>query len=244
MRTILLALAFTSLAFSQDRDRTFFLTHTATTQQFQEVATVIRTIADIQQISADNDQKSVTVHASVGQIAMAEWLFNELDTPAAQTAVSPEYRVPGSGDDVVRLFYIATAPSVQEFQEIATLVRTITNIRRVFTYNAPQALVVRGTAVQIGLAEWLVKELEPKASPAVAEYQVVPGDQPHDENLVAVVYLTRTATVQDFQKAATEIRSATNITRMFTYNHGRALAMRGTPDQVALAERLAGRAGF
>jgi hypothetical protein len=31
---------------------------------------------------------------------------------------------------------------------------------------------------------------------------------------------------------------------MFTYNHGRALAMRGTPDQVALAERLAGRAGF
>jgi hypothetical protein len=239
MRTILLALGFTSLAFSQARDRTFFLTHTATTQQFQEVATVIRTIADIQQISADNDQKSVTVHASVGQIAMAEWLFNELDTPAAQTAVSPEYRVPGSGDDVVRLFYIATAPSVQEFQEIATLVRTITNIRRVFTYNAPQALVVRGTAVQIGLAEWLVKELEPKASPAVAEYQVVPGDQPHDENLVAVVYLTRTGTVQDFQKAATGIRSATNITRMFTYNRGKALAMRGTTEQVALAERLA-----
>jgi hypothetical protein len=37
------------------------------------------------------------------------------------------------------------------------VVRTITNITRVFTYNAPKALVVRGTAAQIQLAEWLVR---------------------------------------------------------------------------------------
>jgi hypothetical protein len=151
-----------------------------------EVATVIRTIADIQQVSADNEQKSLKVHATAGQIAMAEWLFNELDNPAVQTSVPHEYRVPGS-DDVVRLFYLSTAPTTQDFQEISTLVRTITNIRRVFTYNAPKALVIRGTAVQIGLAEWLVKELEPKASPSSAEYQVVPGDQPHDENGTSAV---------------------------------------------------------
>jgi len=224
---------------SEQRDRTFFLTHTDTPQQFMEVATVIRTIADIQQIAANNDQKSVTVHTTDPQIALAEWLFNELDNPARQPSVPHEYRVPGNPDDVVRIFYITSAPTIQDFQEIATLVRTITNIRRVFTYNAPKALVIRGTVTQIGLAEWLVKELEPKATPASAEYQVVPGDQPHDENVVRVLYLTHTPSVQDFQKAAAQIRTVTNITRVFTYNTGRALAVRGTTDQVALADRLA-----
>jgi type II secretory pathway component GspD/PulD (secretin) len=240
MHAIVVGLAvIATFASAQDRDRTFYLTHTPTVQQFQEVATVIRTIADIKQVSADNDQKSVTVRTTPGQIAMAEWLFNELDNPAAQTSVSHQYLVPGGSDDVVRVFYIATAPTTQDFQEISTLVRTIGNITRVFTYNAPKALVVRGTAVQIGLAEWLVKELEPKTSPSSAEYQVVPGDNPHDENTVRVLYFTHTGTVQDFQKAATQIRTATNITRVFTYNRGRALAVRGTAEKVAMADSLA-----
>ncbi len=243
MRILVIGLALSAtVIFGQStelRDRVFYLTHTDTVQQFQEVATVIRTIANIKQVSTDNDQKSVTVHATDGQIAMAEWLFNELDNPAVQPSVPHEYRVPGNSDDVVRVFYVTTAPTVQDFQEISTLVRTIANITRVFTYNAPKALVIRGTAVQIGLAEWLVKELEPKASPAGAEYQVVPGDLPHDENTVRVVYLTHTASVQDFQKAATQIRTVTNITRVFTYNRGRALALRGTAEKTALAESLA-----
>ena len=240
MRTIFLGLAvITAVASAQDRDRVFFLTHTPTVQQFQEVATTIRTIADIQQISTDNDQKSVTLHSTAGQIAMAEWLFNELDNPAVQPSGSREYRVPGSDDDVVRIFYLTTAPTTQNFQEISTLVRTITNIRRVFTYNAPKALVIRGAATQAALAEWLVKELEPKASPSSVEYRVVPGDLPYDENVVRVMYLTHTGTVQDFQKAATQIRSVTNITRIFTYNTGRAMAVRGTADQIAMAERMA-----
>jgi hypothetical protein len=236
MRTILLALGFTSLAFSQDRDRTFFLTHTATTQQFQEVATVIRTIADIQQISADNDQKSVTVHASVGQIAMAEWLFNELDSPAAQPSVPHEYRVAGSTDDMVRVFYVTTAATVQDFQEASTLVRTITGIRRVFTYNERKALVIRGTDAQSGLAEWLLKELEPEPTSSTHEYRM--EDFPHDFNVVRVLRLTHPGSIQDFQKVATQIRSAANLTYIFTYNPLWAMAVRGTADQMAIVERV------
>jgi len=139
MRTIAIGFVlFAFLAWGQapdQGDRTFYLTHTATTQQFHEVATVIRTIADIQQISTDNDQKSVTLHATAPQIAMAEWPFNELDSPIAQPALPHEYRTPGTTDDVVPVFYLITAPTVQDFQEAATLVRTISDIRRVFTYT-------------------------------------------------------------------------------------------------------------
>ncbi len=217
------------------RDRVFYLTHTATVQQFQEVATVIRTIANIQQVSIDNDQKSVTVHATGGQIAMAEWLFNELDNPAVQTSVPHEYRVPGDSDDVVRVFYVTTAATVQDFQEISTMVRTISSITRVFTYNAPRALVVRDTAAQIQLAEWLVKELEQPAAPSSHEYRI-PGGK---DDVVHVLYLAQTGSVPAFQKAAIQIRTATQMNRVFTCNTPKALAVRGTADQIAMAERLA-----
>jgi len=225
----------TNLIFGQDRDRTFYLTHTSTVQQFQEVATVIRTIANIPIISADNDRRSVTVHAADAQIAMAEWLFNELDNPAIQPSVQHEYRAPGGADDVVRVFYISAAPTVQDFQEIATLVRTIANITRVFTYNAPKALVVRNTAAQIQLAEWLVKELEQPAASSAHEFRV----QGSNADLVSVMFLPHTPSVEAFQKSAIQIRTATQITRLFTCNGPRALAARGTPDQIAMAQRMA-----
>jgi hypothetical protein len=236
MRIIVIGLTVVSaFASAQDVDRTFYLTHTDNIQQFQEVATVIRTITDIQQISTDNDQKSVKVHATPVQIAMGEWLFNELDSPAPQTSVPHEYPVPGAADDVVRVFYVTTAATVQDFQEVSTLVRTISDTRRVFTYNARKALVLRGTIAQVALAEWLVKELEPKSTPSKTEYRM-PGD---NDDVVRVVYLAHTSSVQDFQKAATQIRSATQILRVFTYNALRAAALRGTANQIATAERLA-----
>ncbi len=241
MRTVAIALSFSVLFLGrssgqtpEQRDRIFYLTHTATTQQFLEVVTAIRTITDIREVSTDNDQKSATVHATAPQIAMAEWLFNELDSPVAQPAMPHEYRTPGTNDDVVRVFYVITAPTVQDFQEVATLVRTITDIRRVFTYNGRNALTVRGTDAQIGLAEWLVKELVPEPPSSTHQYEMAGND-----DVVRVLRLTHTASVQDFQKAVTQIREATQIKRIFTYNNPRAFAVRGTADQIALAERMA-----
>ncbi len=135
---------------------------------------------------------------------------------------------------MVRVFYVTTAATVQDFQEISTLVRTISDIRRVFTYNERKALVIRGTGAQIGLAEWLVKELEPELSSSTHQYRMEGND-----DVVRVLRLPHTASVQDFQKVVTNIRTATQITRVFTYNTSRAFAVRGTADQIALAERLA-----
>jgi hypothetical protein len=214
--------------------RTFYLTHTATVQQFLEVVTTIRTITGIREVSTDNDQKSATMHATAPQIAMAEWLFNELDSPIAQPALPHEYRPPGTSDDVVRVFYVITAPTVQDFQEVSTLVRTITDTRRVFTYDGRNALVLRGTSAQAALAEWLVKELVPEPPSSTHQYEMAGND-----DVVRVLRLPHTPTVPDFQKAATAIREATQIKRIFTYNAPRAMALRGTADQIALAERLA-----
>ena len=76
-------------------------------------------------------------------------------------------------DFVVKTFYITNASTVQEFQEISTAVRTITNITRVFTVNPQKALVVRGSADAVALAEKLVHDLDKPKSEVVIDVLIM-----------------------------------------------------------------------
>jgi hypothetical protein len=225
------------------------LTHTATVQRFQEEITAVRTIFEIRRVATHNAQRAVVMRGTAGQIAAAEWLFGQMDKPEnqpARHAVSPEYLMQDPRDEgVTRVFFVANAATVQDFQELATLMRTIADVRRVFTCNGPRAIAARGTADQIAMVEWLFDQLDSPSAPAgqgggspaaTHEYRAS-GSR---DDLVRVLYLTHTHTVQDFQKAATQIRVATNISKVFTYNTPRALALRGTVNQIKLAERIAG----
>lgn len=58
---------------------------------------------------------------------------------------------------MIRVFYLPPATSVQDLQQIATKIRTAANIRKVFTYNQPRALALRGTIDQISQAEQILK---------------------------------------------------------------------------------------
>jgi hypothetical protein len=242
---IVIAALFASAVFGQDASRIFNFASTDTVQDIQEVATLIKVMGDIQQVTTDNEQKSLAVRGTAGQIALAEWLFGELDKPAnrpplAQQSPDPathEYRVQGGNEDVVRVFYPKRTATLQDFQEVATLVRSIADIRRVFTYNEPRALVMRGTADQAALAEWLVNTLntaQPNDASAKLEYKIPGGS----EDVVRVFYLAHTDTLQSLQEVATVVRSIADIRRLFTYNAPKAIAMRGTADQAALAEWL------
>jgi general secretion pathway protein D len=67
-------------------------------------------------------------------------------------------------DFVVKVFYLQNVTTVQELQEIATNIRSITDIRRVFTYNAQNAILLRGSVDQVAVAEKIIQDLDkPKA---------------------------------------------------------------------------------
>jgi hypothetical protein len=142
MRTQLIAFLVATgvVAFGQTpaSDRTFYFAHTGGTQAMGEVATSVRTIGDISQVSVDESKKSLTVHGTADQLALAEWMFNSLDvvSPAVANSAIHEYRTPSGADNVVRLFYLNRGQSTQDFQEFATLFRTIGDVRRVFPTNA------------------------------------------------------------------------------------------------------------
>ncbi len=217
-------------------EKTLHFTNTEKTQDLNEIATVVRSIGDIRQISVDSEQKTLTIQGTAAQIELAAWLFGALDLPTpSQEFGTREYRPPNGGDDVVRVFYVAHIEPVQNLQEVATTVRSIGTIRRLFTYNALRAVALRGTAGQIALAGWLLQEFDQPAKDAAKhEFQVAAsGDE-----VVRVFYLPQTETVQRFQKIATEVRSSAQIYRLFTYNAPRAIALRGTPAQVAVADQM------
>jgi hypothetical protein len=226
-----------SSALAQQTDRVLHFTATSATKNLQEIATVICAITDIPQTSVDTQEKSLPLRGTAGQIALAEWLFTNLDKP---TNVSPdaakhEYRVSDSADDVVRVFYLANPEVPTGVQEIATAVRSLASIRQMFIYNDLRAVVVRGTSEQINLAEFLFAQMDKPdipASRASAEFRM------GSDSLARVFYLPNTKTVQDFQQLVTLVRTIAELRYAFTYNTARAVGVRGTEEQIALAKWL------
>lgn len=90
-------------------------------------------------------------------------------------------------DDVVKVFYVTNATSVQEFQEIATAIRTVAEIRRVFTYNAQRAMIVRDTVDKVALAEKLVHDLDKPKSEVVVDVMVMEVNSQRTRDLAATL---------------------------------------------------------
>jgi general secretion pathway protein D len=96
-------------------------------------------------------------------------------------------------DDVVKVFYVTNATTVQEFQEIATAIRTVAEIRRVFTYNAQRAMVVRDTVDKVALAEKLVHDLDKPKSEVVVDVIVMEANSERTRDLAATIASAGTA---------------------------------------------------
>ena len=69
-------------------------------------------------------------------------------------------------EHVTRVFYLQNITTPQELQEMMTTIRQVTDIRKVFPYNSQSALVMRGTADQMALAEKVILDLD-KPKPEV-----------------------------------------------------------------------------
>lgn len=90
-------------------------------------------------------------------------------------------------DDVVKVFYVQNATSVQEFQEISVAVRSLTEIRRVYTYNAQKAILIRGTVDQVALAEKLIKDLDKPKAEVVVDVIVMEANRGRTRDLAATL---------------------------------------------------------
>jgi len=72
-------------------------------------------------------------------------------------------------EHVVKVFYLENVTSVQELQEIATATRTITDIKKLFTYTSQNAIIVRGEADKVALAEKVIYDLDKPKSEVLVD---------------------------------------------------------------------------
>jgi general secretion pathway protein D len=90
-------------------------------------------------------------------------------------------------DYVVKVFYLQNVTTVQELQEIATNIRSVTDIRRLFTYNAQNAIIARATADQIALAEKLIQDLDKPKAEVIIDIIVMEANRTRTRNLAASI---------------------------------------------------------
>lgn len=227
-----------------DVARVFFIHNAPTAQNFQEIATTVRTITDMRGVFTMNTPRAVAVRGTADQLAATEFLVHQLDQPAnVERTDSREYSMIDTSREkatAVRVFYLPYTSTVQQFQEVATLVRTLAEMRRVFTVNASKALVVRGTPEQVAFNEWVVKELAKPVTPQVtaSELHSYPDPTPSHADFARVFYVKNVASVAAFQRIATQIRTETQMRRVFTYNTSYAIAVRGDEAQLARAQQI------
>ena len=88
-------------------------------------------------------------------------------------------------DEVVKVFYLRNPTSVQEFQEIVTTIRSVSDVRRMFTFNAQNAVVVRDTVDKVALVEKLLHDLDKPKSEVVVDLIVMEADSDRSRTLAA-----------------------------------------------------------
>ena len=232
--------------------RTFAFSSDRNAQEMNETATVIHVITDGTSVAPDMTKRTVTVKGPADQVAIGTWLFETLEGPAPtvpaaqQDFNSPvkEYRL--SGDEAIRVFYMPAVNSEREFQEILTLARSTSELRRLFSDNRVKAAILRGPREQIDLSQWLLTELasasrqQPASTLSMHEYPLpVRADwTPALVDSVRIYYLPGIATLQDFQELLTTVRFVADIRQLFGYSTARAAAARGSKEQLAMVDWL------
>ncbi len=250
MRNIWIGFALATVALGQtvaQVERRLEVKNAPTDQAFMEMANGIRTVMEIQGLSAAAAQRTITLHATPEQVDGAEWLLQQLDLPAGSSGNDgAQFKMDELGpqkqpiEGVVRVFHFKNPATVQDFVEIANAIRTVTETRRLFTYNATMAMMIRDTPDKAAAIEWLVGQLDK------------PSDQPKDgdgggytgltdsrgDTPTRVFYVKTAKNPQEFVSVANAVRSTAQIRRLFTVNAQRAIILRDYPDTVATVEWL------
>jgi hypothetical protein len=126
------------------------------------MVTAIRTVADVQRLFPLESQKALIMRAPAANVAVADWLIQELGKPAdaGQPAVKHQYNTPGVTDGVVRVFYLTNHGSTADLTALTTEIRTTADIQRIFPLGDHRAVILRGRADQMSTVEALVAEFD------------------------------------------------------------------------------------
>ncbi len=90
-------------------------------------------------------------------------------------------------DLVVKVFYLTNITVAQDLNEIAAAIRGVTDIRRLYTCAAQNAIIVRGTVDQVELAEKLIQDMDKPRAEVVVDVIVMEANRNRTRDLAAAL---------------------------------------------------------
>ena len=90
-------------------------------------------------------------------------------------------------EQVMRVFYLSNVNTPQELQEIVTAVRSVADIQRLFVYNSQNAIIARGEADRIALAEKIISDLDKPRAEVIVDVLVMSTSTGTTQKLAATL---------------------------------------------------------
>jgi general secretion pathway protein D len=91
---------------------------------------------------------------------------------------------------VTKTFYLQNVQDQQQLQEVVNAVRTITDLTKVYQFRDQNALVVRGEADKVELAEKLIRDLDKPKSEVVVDVMVIEASSVFSKQITAAIAST------------------------------------------------------
>ena len=222
---------------SGDIGRVKFVSNVETPQATQELLTILRTVADTQRLYFFTSNHAFVLCGPEWQVGFSSWIIDQINqpkekatdpTPREFTVGGPDYRGLGHG---ARVNFLANTKSQRPMQELLTVLRTVGDVQKVFSYSTSPALVFRAGDTDLKRAEWIIQSLDQpaKQSAGAATFTAPDGDD------VTRIFHLRSTTPEWTQSTVTGLRSEVKIKKIFATMTPDNIVLRGTTDQIAAA---------
>ena len=221
---------------------------TATVADLTSLATVIRTVGDLQRLLPLTGQNVIVVRGTPEKVAAAEWMVGQLlpHDGQAPTVDSPAFPSPiidprGEGEQaVIRILRLDPKTGSAGLTAAVTAIRVTADLQRLFPLDRGKAVIASGPPDKVAVAAWLVHELAKPAEAGAIHQTTMPGLM---DGVVRLFYVGKASGEPDLTALVGEIRSTLGIQRIFPFSHPPAIVLRGRPDQMPTVEALVARFG-
>lgn len=242
------------------RDSTVTLTNIPTAQTIKDMTGMVKSIADVMDVSFDEAHSAFALRAPENQLDLAAWLLHAADKPAgwqpaaqdSGSAADREYQLQPGGDriedrePITRIYYLQNS-SPRDALEIQTVIRVVGEIRRLTGCDPLHMIVLRGTAAEVDLGDWMIQKLD---LPASANASVLQSGNPEAntfklparpdgvEDSVRVFYLDPKTSAADIHNLTGKIRQTTNTLSVFSKTSPPTIVVRGSSVPLAQTQQI------
>ncbi len=186
-------------------------------------------------MSVDIPTATLTFTGPVVGVNFAEWVLPQIDKAAGDDAVH-EYKSPSG--DVGRVNFVPNLQKPPEIQELLTILRTVADVQKIFTFSSNRAIVLLAPDWQVAFAEWIIDQIQQKPDSAPHEFTVGGPDFRGQGHGARLNFLSNMTSPRQSQEVLTVLRTVLDIQKIFSYATSHALVLRGTESDLQRAEWL------